>query len=147
MSGPDTKNKPFVPTNGVPSPNIKPQPSAQNDSVEAAKTMKFLARMFVQFFCRHRPLSTSANPAFIQNTSIPATNTHRVSMPTRRALLLAVNVAIGSAGAAASAAAAASSAQPVAVIPPTMATVIASIRTHFMRERYFIGFLLVWFGD
>ena len=74
-----------------PSPNIRPQPITQNEIVEAANTMKFLARMLVQFLARHSPLSTSAKPAFIQNTSIAVTSTQTVSMPTRMALLLSIS--------------------------------------------------------
>ena len=52
--------------------------------------MKFFARMLLVFLARHRPLSTSAKPAFIQNTSIAVTSTHTVSMPIRSALLLSI---------------------------------------------------------
>ena len=41
--------------------------------------MKFLPRMFTVFLERQKPDSTSANPAFIQNTRNPATITHNVS--------------------------------------------------------------------
>ena len=80
----------------LPSPNIRPQPITQNEIVEAANTMKFLVRMLVAFLARQRPLSTSAKPAFMKNTSIAVTSTHTVSMPMRRSLLEATSLSITS---------------------------------------------------
>src|SRR3989304_6048837 len=97
LSAPLTNHKPSVPTYGViagvpPAPNIKPQPMTQNEIVDAANTIKFLARMLAQFFARHSPLSTRAKPAFIQNTSIAVTSTHTVSNPTLNAEALVFRV-------------------------------------------------------
>ena len=71
-----------------PSPNMIPHPITQNEMLDAANTMKFLARMLVVFFARHSPLSTIAKPAFIQKTRQAVKSTHTVSMPMRRELLL-----------------------------------------------------------
>ena len=66
----------------LPLPNINAKPTTQKASDDAAKTMKFLARMLTAFFARQRPLSTSANPAFMKNTRNAVTSTHRVSSAT-----------------------------------------------------------------
>jgi len=109
LSAPLKKNSPFRPTHGVPSPNMRPQPTAQNENVASANTTKFFARMLTQFLARQRPLSTKAKPAFIQNTSMPATMTHTVSVATRMLLIAAFQLS--------EAPGAASCAQPVAAIP------------------------------
>ena len=71
-----------MPMKSFPLPNIKPKPIAQNATDEAAKTMKFFARMLTAFFAWQSPLSTSAKPAFIQNTRKAVTSTHNVSSAT-----------------------------------------------------------------
>ncbi len=43
-------SQPVSPMNGLPSPNISPKPITQNAIDDAAKTMKFLARMLTAFF-------------------------------------------------------------------------------------------------
>jgi len=111
-----------MPTKPLPSPNISPQPSTQNDRDEIAKTMKFFARMFVQFLARHRPDSTSAKPAFIQKTSMAATRTQRVSRPMRRPLSdpgsIAGAVEVASWASAGTVAAKASAPQPRSLFSP-----------------------------
>src|SRR5438477_3491113 len=79
MSSPDTMKRPEVPTHGLPSPNMTPQPRNQYAAALAAKTMKFFDRMLTAFFTRHMPDSTVANPRFMKKTSMPVTSTQTVS--------------------------------------------------------------------
>src|SRR3989338_7514529 len=79
LSAPPSSSNPSVPRNGVPLPNINPYPSTQKPIVETANTMKFLDRMFVEFFTRQKPVSTHAKPRFMKNTSIAVINVHIVS--------------------------------------------------------------------
>src|SRR4051812_33043456 len=58
---------------------MMPQPSSQKPMEVTANTMKFFDRIFTQFFARHIPDSTVANPRFMKNTSMPVTRTHTVS--------------------------------------------------------------------
>ncbi len=130
------KNNPLVPNQGVPSPNIRPQPMTQNDSVDTAKTMKFFARMFTQFLARHRPLSTNAKPAFMKNTSIAVISTHVVSMPIRVSLI-ALRNADENAGSAATSAAASATGASCAVAssnPINMGIAISAAMTHFFQN-------------
>ena len=76
------RNQPARPTNGLPSPNISPKPTAQKAIDATANTMKFFARMFTAFLDWHRPVSSVAKPAFMKNTRHAVTTTHRVSNAT-----------------------------------------------------------------
>ena len=63
---------------------MMPQPNSQKPIDVTANTMKFLDRMFTQFFARHMPDSTQAKPRFMKNTSMPVTITQTVSAATFR---------------------------------------------------------------
>jgi hypothetical protein len=65
---------------GLSPPNISPQPRSRNPSPETAKTIKFFDKIFTVFFDLANPDSRDANPKFIKNTNIVASNTHRVSI-------------------------------------------------------------------
>jgi hypothetical protein len=76
------KKSPLSPMKPLPSPYISPQPMTRNAMVATANTTKFLEMMLTVFLARAKPDSTSANPRFMKNTSIAASNTHTVSMTT-----------------------------------------------------------------
>ena len=98
--------QPVVPMKPLPLPNIRPKPMTQNASDEAAKTMKFFARMLTAFLARQRPLSTSAKPAFMKNTRNAAIMVQTVSAMSFKSILL------GPEGAAASSAAGSAAGSP-----------------------------------
>src|SRR6185437_11974510 len=50
--------------------------------VVTANTIKFLERIFTQFFWRQKPDSTQAKPRFMKNTSMPVIIIQTVSAPT-----------------------------------------------------------------
>src|SRR5688572_8538530 len=94
LSAPPTNHRPLVPTKEFPSPNIRPHPTMKNETEERAKTTKFFDRMLTAFLTRQKPDSTSANPAFIQNTRNAAISVHTVSAATLLLATLAESSAI-----------------------------------------------------
>src|SRR5687767_963948 len=102
----------------------------QNAIELMAKTMKFLARMLTAFLRRQRPVSSVANPAFIQKTSMPA-----ISVQTVLATKLVLSTLAIASAAVGGAAAAASWAKAIDEIARDASTASA-ISAHLRRYRF-----------
>src|ERR687892_727428 len=101
LSTPPTNQRPCVPNSGLPSPNMRPNPSTRNAVDDTENTMKFLARMVTVFLARQNPDSTPAKPRPMKNTRNAVTSTHTVSTATLASASLELRSLIGSAGASA----------------------------------------------
>ena len=66
---PDVPNQPVLET-----PNIRPNPTAQNARLPMEKSIKFFIIILMAFLARVKPASTIANPACMKKTSAAATS-------------------------------------------------------------------------